>query len=99
MLALGLGWLAAASAAEAGLSLEIHLYRDYQGVNYAFYTPLTTNSAGATPALGTYIVMSPQAPTNGCTRSFEMTAACWITTTWGSMRNCSRRTSTRRFKR
>jgi len=59
--------------ARAGLTLEIDLYRDSQGSAYAFYTPLLTNAIAPAAALGTYVVRSPEWPTNGSQRGFDLT--------------------------
>ncbi|MGA2243568.1 MAG: LamG domain-containing protein [Verrucomicrobiota bacterium] len=67
--------LLAAPSADAGLTLELHLYSDYQGLNFAFYTPLLTNAIAPAAPLGTYIIRSPQWPTNGSQRGFDLTAS------------------------
>ena len=59
-------------SARAGLNLEIHLYRNNQGLNYAFYTPLTLTATAPAAPDGTYIVMSPGWPTNGSQRAFSI---------------------------
>lgn len=59
-------------SARAGLSLEIHSYGEYVN-GYAFYTPLYTNSTGQAPALGTYIIQSPQWPTSGSLSIWQLT--------------------------
>ena len=61
------------ASARAGLTFEMHLYCNNQGQTYSFYTPLLTNSSAPAAALGTYIVRSPQWPTNGSQRGFDLT--------------------------
>lgn len=63
------------SLAHAGLTLDIRLIRDQQGAAYHFFTPLATNSILPAAPLGTYLINSPQQPTNGAWRRFELTAA------------------------
>lgn len=65
--------LVATSAAQAGLTFKLQIYR-YNG-EYVFYTPMFTNATGPAAPLGTYIVTSPSHPTNGAWRQFEMTAS------------------------
>ena len=62
-----------APVAHAGLTFELYIYRNNQGQTYQFYTPLSTNSTAPDAPLGTYVINSPQWPTNGSTRSFELT--------------------------
>src|ERR1017187_3359672 len=54
-----------APPARAGLTFEVDLRVQSQGQSYYFVTPLTTNATPAAAPLGTYIVSSPQSPTNG----------------------------------
>jgi len=67
----------ATPAAHAGLTFELHIYRDNQGQHYAFFTPLYTNSTPPAAPLGTYFISSPfysaQQPTNGSWRRIEVT--------------------------
>ena len=67
-------------AARAGLTFELRMYRNNQGQTYQFYTPLSTNSTAPDAPYGTYIINSPQWPTSGSTRSFELTASGLNTT-------------------
>ncbi|HWD90944.1 MAG TPA: LamG domain-containing protein [Verrucomicrobiae bacterium] len=73
----GLLWLTAfliaGLTARAGLSLELHFYRNSQGQNYSFYTPLYTNALSPAAPLGTYIISSPLQPDNGSVRAFLLT--------------------------
>lgn len=69
-------------AAHAGLTFELRMYRNDQGQTYQFYSPLSTNSTAPDAPLGTYIINSPQWPTSGSTRSFELTTN-GLTTTAG----------------
>lgn len=61
-----------ATAAQAGLTFELHLLRFNQGQNYRFFTPLNTNSMAPDAPLGTYIIYSPQQPTNGSWRAIQV---------------------------
>src|SRR5580704_19567344 len=65
--------LLAAPFARAGLTLEIHIYTQSQGSGYVFYTPLLTNATAPAAPLGTYVISSPQWPTNGARRGFDLT--------------------------
>jgi len=65
--------LLAAPFARAGLTLEIHIYTQSQGSGYVFYTPLLTNATAPAAPLGTYVISSPQWPTNGAQRGFDLT--------------------------
>lgn len=65
--------LSAALTARAGLTMQLHLY-DGPGPYYVFYTPLLTNDSAPAAALGTYIIQSPQWPTNGSQRGFDLTS-------------------------
>ncbi len=58
-------------AARAGLTFEVYLYTDNQ--TYVFYTPLSTNATPPAAPLGTYLIYSPQQPTNGAWRQLELT--------------------------
>ena len=71
-----LGFLVfAVGTARAGLTFELHFYRNNNGASYAFFTPLYTNATPPTAPLGTYIVRSPHQPTNGSVRAFLLTAS------------------------
>jgi len=59
--------------AHAGLSFELLLIREQQGTSYYFYTELRTNSTLPAAALGNYLIASPQQPTNGSWRQFDLT--------------------------
>lgn len=59
--------------ASAGLTLEIHVQRYQNG--YLFYTPLSTNSLPPAAPLGNYLISSPQQPSNGTNRRYELTPA------------------------
>jgi len=61
-------------AGRAGLTLELHFYRNNEGGSYAFYTPLYTNSTAPAAPLGAYFISSPHEPTNGSVRGFFLTA-------------------------
>jgi hypothetical protein len=61
--------------ARAGLTFNLYFYRNNQGLNYSFYTPLGTNALSPAAQLGTYTIYSPQWPTNGSVREFQLTAA------------------------
>jgi len=61
-------------AARAGLTMTIDFYRNSQGRNYEFYTPLATNAVGPNAALGTYVISSPGWPASGSQRGFDLTA-------------------------
>ena len=63
----------ASPAARAGLTLNIDFYRNSQGQNYVFYTPLATNDVAPAAALGTYIITSPGGTANGAQRGFDLT--------------------------
>ena len=65
--------LLTAPPARAGLTLEIHVYTQSQGSGYVFYTPLLTNAIAPAAPLGSYIISSPQWPTNGAQRGFDLT--------------------------
>ncbi len=65
--------LGAESAARAGLTLTLDVYVQSQGRQYVFYTPLSTNSLLPAAPLGSYFISSPQWPTNGSTRGFQLT--------------------------
>lgn len=58
--------------AHAGLTLELHFYRNSQGQYYSFYTPLYTNSLSPDAPMGTYLISSPHQPTNGSVRGFSL---------------------------
>src|SRR5262245_25919066 len=60
--------------ARAGLTMELHFYRNSDGGLYSFYTPLLTNALGPATPFGTYLIMSPHQPTNGSVRAFQLTA-------------------------
>jgi hypothetical protein len=62
-----------APPARAGLTFEVDLRVQSQGQSYYFVTPLTTNATPPTAPLGTYIVSSPQSPTNGSSAQFQLT--------------------------
>jgi len=49
------------------------MYVDGQGRSYVVYTPLFTNATPPAAPLGSYFISSPQWPSNGCTRGFELT--------------------------
>ena len=68
-------WLAAATSAHAGLTFELDIYVQSQGQSYVFYTPLFTNSTPPAAPLGSYFISSPQWPTNGSTRAFQLSAS------------------------
>jgi Concanavalin A-like lectin/glucanases superfamily len=61
-----------APAANAGLNFVLDIYVN-QGQAFTFYTPLTTNSTPPNAPMGSYFITSPQWPTNGCTRGFQLT--------------------------
>ena len=63
----------AAPAARAGLTFNLDFYRSNDA--YVFYTPLTTNATPPAAPLGTYTIYSPQQPTNGAWRQFELTTS------------------------
>jgi Concanavalin A-like lectin/glucanases superfamily len=67
--------LFAMPAAGAGLTFELDIYVQNQGQSYVFYTPLFTNSMSPDAPLGSYFISSPQWPTNGATRAFDLTAS------------------------
>jgi hypothetical protein len=58
----------------AGLTFTLDIYALGQGQGFVFYTPLVTNSILPAAPLGSYFISSPQWPTNGATRGFQMTA-------------------------
>ena len=60
--------------AHAGLSFELLLIREQQGTSYYFYTELQTNSTLPAASPGNYLIASPQQPTNGSWRQFDLTA-------------------------
>ena len=62
-----------ASLAHAGLTFDLRLIREQQGASYNFYAEMGTNSTLPTAPLGNYLISSPQQPTNGAWRQFEMT--------------------------
>ena len=64
----------ASPATRAGLTFTLDIYVQNQGRQYVFYTPLVTNSILPAAPLGSYFISSPQWPTNGSTRGFQMTA-------------------------
>jgi hypothetical protein len=66
---------AGVSAARAGLTFTLDIYAQSQGQGYVFYTPLVTNSIAPAAPLGSYFISSPQWPTNGSTRGFQLTAS------------------------
>jgi len=53
--------------------MTIDFYRNSQGRNYEFYTPLATNAVGPNAALGTYVISSPGWPASGSQRGFDLT--------------------------
>lgn len=57
----------------AGLTFDLRLIREQQGQSYNFYAEFETNSTLPAAALGTYLVNSPQQPTNGSWRQLELT--------------------------
>ena len=61
-------------AARAGLTFDLRLIRDQQGQSYNFYVEFDTNSTPPAAALGTYLINSPQQPTNGSWRQLELTS-------------------------
>ena len=65
--------LVAISVAHAGLTFDLRLIREQQGTSYNFYTEMETNSTLPAAPLGNYLIASPQQPTNGSWRQFEMT--------------------------
>ncbi len=73
--ALLIALMLAAGTARAGLTMELHFYRNNDGGFYAFYTPLLTNAIGPAAPLGTYLIQSPHQPTNGSVRGFMLTAS------------------------
>jgi hypothetical protein len=66
---------AGVSVAHAGLTFELDLMVQSQGQSYFFVTPLLTNATAPAAPLGTYIVSSPQWPTNGSSGQFQLTAS------------------------
>jgi len=66
-------FILASPAARAGLTFTLDIYTQNQGQGYVFYTPLVTNSLPPAAPLGSYFISSPQWPTNGSTRGFQMT--------------------------
>lgn len=66
--------LAGPPAARAGLTFTLDIYTQNQGQGFVFYTPMVTNSMLPAAPLGSYFISSPQWPTNGATRGFQMTA-------------------------
>jgi hypothetical protein len=68
-------WLTAVPELHAGLTLTIDFYRNSQGQNYVFYTPVATNNLAPAAALGTYVISSPDGQANGAQRGFDLTAA------------------------
>ena len=70
-----LALMLAGGTARAGLTMELHFYRNNDGGLYAFYTPLLTNAIGPAAPLGTYIITSPHEPTSGSVRAFLLTAS------------------------
>jgi len=66
-------FLFAASSLRAGLTMQLHIYSS-PGPFYVFYTPLLTNTIAPAAPLGTYIIRSPQWPTNGSQRGYDLTA-------------------------
>jgi hypothetical protein len=67
--------LAGPPAARAGLTFVLDIYTENQGQGFIFYTPLVTNSILPAAPLGSYFISSPQWPTNGATRGFQLTAS------------------------
>lgn len=64
--------LAGTANVRAGLTFELYLYT-YNG-SYIFYTPLSTNATLPSAPLGDYTILSPQQPTNGSWRQFELSS-------------------------
>ncbi len=64
----------ALSCAHAGLTFTLDFYRSDQAQHFIFYTPLATNNLLPAAPLGTYIISSPNWPTNGSRRAFDLTA-------------------------
>src|SRR5580698_8919684 len=64
-------WLAA--PARAGLTVDLTLYHDTYG--YYFYPYLNTNTTAPAYPTGTYLVASPQYPTNGSYLYFQATSS------------------------
>ena len=62
-----------APLARGGITFDVRLIREAQGTSYNFYTPLGTNATLPAAPLGIYVVNSPQQPTNGSSRQFELT--------------------------
>jgi hypothetical protein len=65
-------FLSAALTARAGLTMQLHIYNG-PGPYYVFYTPVLTDASSPAAALGTYIIQSPQWPTNGSQHGFDLT--------------------------
>src|ERR1017187_7404998 len=65
--------LIAVPAVRAGLTFTVDIYRGSQGNFYNFYTPMSTNTTPPNAAVGMYFINSPQWPTSGSTRQYEMT--------------------------
>jgi len=65
--------LAGPPDARAGLTFTLDIYELNQGSGFVFYTPMVTNSILPAAPLGSYFISSPQWPTNGATRGFQMT--------------------------
>ena len=61
--------------ARAGLTFNVDVYRNNHGTFFNFYMPISTNTTAPEPAVGVYFISSPQWPTNGSTRAYEMTAS------------------------
>jgi hypothetical protein len=64
-------WLA--PQAQGGLQLRTTLERYNDG--YIFWVDLSTNGLAPAAPLGTYVILSPQQPTNGTHREYELSAS------------------------
>jgi hypothetical protein len=62
-----------APGTRAGLTLTLDIYRNNHGTFFNFYTPLSTNTTLPDAPVGMYFISSPQWPTNGSTRQYEIT--------------------------
>lgn len=66
------GMFLGATNAQAGLTVDIHLYHDIYG--YYFYPYLSANNTPPDYPIGDYLVASPQIPTGGSRLVFTATA-------------------------
>lgn len=75
--------LIAAGRANAGVTLEVRVYR-FSENGYVFYTPLVTNSTPPAATQGFYVISSPKRPASGSWRLLELSGGNDFQTVTGS---------------